>query len=127
MGRVVVSIVEDDESLRQALTDLVNAIGFEAASYATAEAFLKSDARLTTSCLITDIQLPGMTGLEMYRRLVTLGAAIPTIFVTAIPGERIRLDALAHGALALLHKPIDGAALSRHIYAALKTSVRKDG
>ena len=127
MGRVVVSIVEDDESLRQALTDLVNAIGFEAASYATAEAFLDSDARLATSCLITDIQLPGMTGLEMYRRLAALDAAIPTIFVTAIPGERIRLAALAHGALALLHKPIDGAALSRHIFAALKVSARKDG
>ena len=120
-GRVVISVVDDDESLREALTGLINAIGFDAAPYASAEAFLASDGPLTSSCLITDVQLPGMNGLDLTRRLAALGVTIPTIFITAIPGEKIRDDAIAEGALALLHKPIDSTALSRHIRAALQS------
>lgn len=124
-GPVVISIVEDDESFRDALTGLVNAIGYYATPYASAEAFLESGCPLTSSCLITDVQLPGMNGLELLRRMAVLGAAIPTIVVTAIPGEEIRRAAIARGALALLHKPIDGAALSHHLCAALQP-VRRD-
>ena len=119
---MVISIVEDDESFREALTGLVNAIGFDAIAYASAEAFLESDGPLISSYLITDVQLPGMNGLELSRRLVALGIAIPTTIITAIAGEEIRRAAIAEGAVALLHKPIDGAALSHHIYTALQPS-----
>ena len=118
--RVVISIVDDDESLREALTELVNAIGFDATPYASAEAFLDSDGPATCACLITDVQLPGIDGLELSRRLGALGVAIPTIFVTANPGEGVRRDAAAQGALALLHKPIDSTALSDYIFTALQ-------
>lgn len=121
---VVVSIVDDDESFREALTGLVNAIGFDATPYASAEAFLESDGPRTSVCLITDVQLPGMNGIELSRLLVALGIAIPTIVVTALPGGEIRRAAIAEGALALLHKPIDGAALSHHICKALKPMPR---
>jgi FixJ family two-component response regulator len=124
-GPVVISIVEDDESFREALTGLVDAIGFKATPYASAEVFLESDGPLTSSCLITDVQLPGMNGLELSRRLASLGIAIPTIVVTAIPGEAIRRAAIGAGALALLHKPIDGEALSHLIRMALER--RSDG
>ena len=126
-GPAEISIVEDDESFREALAGLVNAIGFDATPYASAEAFLDSDGPLTSACLITDVQLTGMNGLELSRRLVDLGIAIPTIVVTAIPGEEIRLAAIGGGALALLHKPCDGAALSHLIWTALQPMPREDG
>jgi FixJ family two-component response regulator len=120
-GLVVIAVVEDDESWREALVGLINAIGFHATPYASAEAFLESDGPLTASCLITDVQLPGMSGLELSRRLTALGIAIPTIVVTANPREEIRLVAIAQGALAFFDKPIDGAALSDHIRAAVQS------
>ncbi|HLZ82368.1 MAG TPA: response regulator [Caulobacteraceae bacterium] len=120
-GVIVIAIVEDDESFREAVAGLIDAIGFQAAQYASAEAFLDSDGPLTSACLITDVQLPGMSGLELSRRLIELGIAIPTIVVTANPRAEIRQAAVAQGALALFDKPIDGAALSDLIHAALRS------
>jgi len=103
--KIVISIVDDDESVREGMTDLAGTLGFSAASFPSAEAFLKSDRLHSTSCLIADVHMPGMTGLELYKRLVASGAAIPTVLITAYPDERVRARALKAGVISYLIKP----------------------
>jgi len=102
----VISIVDDDASVREATKALVRSLGYAAATFASGEEFLRSDRVDETSCLITDLQMPGMTGIELQRRLIADGRHLPIIFVTAFPEAQARTQALAAGAAAFLRKPL---------------------
>ena len=101
----MISIVDDDESVREATKGLVRSLGYAAATFASSEEFLNSDLLNDTSCLITDVQMPGLNGLELQSRLIAMGCRIPVIFVTAFPQEQVRLRALKAGAIGFLGKP----------------------
>jgi FixJ family two-component response regulator len=116
-----ISIVDDDESVREATKGLVRSLGYDAATFATAEDFLQSNRVRETSCLITDVQMPGLSGLELQRRLIAQGNRTPVIFVTAFPDERTREHAMKAGAIGFLSKPFEEECLIRHLDAALKT------
>ncbi len=92
----VIAIVDDDTSVREGTMDLVKAMGFIAEAFSCAEEFLKSKRLHSTSCLIADVRMPGMTGLELHNRLVRSGNVIPTILITAFPNDRDH-SALEHG------------------------------
>ena len=93
----LISIVDDDQLMRDSMRQLVKSFGFAVATFPSATAFLTSPDLDETACLIADVQMPGMTGDELYRRLVGDGRAIPTILVTAYPNDRIRARALSDG------------------------------
>jgi FixJ family two-component response regulator len=101
----MISIVDDDASVREATKGLVRSLGYAAATFGSAEEFLKSDHIDDTSCLITDVQMPGLSGVELQSRLAASGRRLPVIFVTAFPEERIRVRALEAGAYGFLSKP----------------------
>jgi FixJ family two-component response regulator len=101
----VIAIVDDDHSVREALTSLVRSLGYVAMAFGCAEDLLKSKRRRSMSCVITDVQMPGMTGLELHNRLVASGEPIPTILITAFPDERARERALQAGVICYLTKP----------------------
>jgi FixJ family two-component response regulator len=108
---LLISIVDDDESSREAIAGLVDWLGFDVQTFTSAGEFLASPRVADTSCLITDVQMPRMTGIELYKRLKELGFAIPTIMVTAYPDEAARKRALADGVACYLIKPFDSDAL----------------
>jgi FixJ family two-component response regulator len=108
-----VSIVDDDEAIRLATASLVCSLGWQARVFASAEEFLQSEHVAETSCLICDVRLPRMSGIVMHDRLLELGHAPPTILITALPTAALQEKALASGALALLAKPVDTAAMMR--------------
>jgi FixJ family two-component response regulator len=101
----VISIVDDDESARKSMDGLVRSFGYVSATYASAEEFLDSNHVGDTSCLITDVHMPGLTGVELHQRLLADGFAVPTIFVTGLPDEVTRMRVLAAGAIGFLSKP----------------------
>ena len=101
----VISIVDDDESFRRAMTDLIRSLGYSVASFASGEEFLQSDRVRDTACLITDVQMPGISGLDLQGALLASGSRVPIIFVAADPGSKARGHALASGALAFFTKP----------------------
>ncbi|MGB8619141.1 MAG: response regulator [Pseudolabrys sp.] len=103
----VIAIIDDDESFRRATTSFVRSLGYGTTSYGSAEAFLKSDHISDADCLITDVQMPGMTGIELQDRLIAQGHSLPVIFITAFPEMRARAQALAAGAVGFLAKPFD--------------------
>jgi FixJ family two-component response regulator len=105
--KLVVSIVDDDPSVREGMIDLLSSLDFIAEAFPRAEDFLQSSRLRTTSCLIADVQMPGMTGLELYNRLVGSGTAIPTILITAFPNEADRARALRDGVCCYLAKPVN--------------------
>lgn len=120
MHRVpLISIVDDDASARVATGRLVRAIGFRATGFASGEDFLSSPQLHETSCLVSDVQMPRMGGLELQTRLRAAGSRIPIIFMTAFPHEGIRERAFSAGAVCVLPKPLDAATLSRYIEQAL--------
>src|SRR5258705_13014397 len=95
----VISIVDDDESVRAAIGGMVESFGFTVGTFGSADEFLKSNHLHNTACLILDIQMPGMSGLELHHRLINCGRRIPTMFVTAFPDPRARDRALQAGAV----------------------------
>jgi FixJ family two-component response regulator len=101
----VIAIVDDDQSVREALTSLVRSLGYVAVAFECAEDLLKSRRRRNVFCLIADVQMPGMTGIELHNRLVASGEPIPTILITAFPDERSRERALQAGVIGYLAKP----------------------
>jgi len=117
----VISIIDDDASLREALKGLVRSLGYSAAAFRSAEEFLSSDRLHDTSCLITDLQMPGLNGVELQKYLIANGHAIPVILVTAFPEERIGQRALSAGAFGFLTKPLDEDILIGCLDRALKT------
>ena len=116
---LIISIVDDDESIRVAAGDLVTSLGFVALTFASAEAFLQSGDATRTSCLITDIQLPGMSGLDLQDRLRAEGYRLPIIVITAFPEPKLKRRAEAAGAVAFLVKPFDGRELIARIEEVL--------
>ena len=119
-NKALISIVDDDESVREAVKGLINALGFAAEAFASAEDFLKSERAQGTSCLITDMQMPRTTGLQLHMRLVESGRAIPTILITAYPDDRSRARALDAGIACYLTKPFSEDALLGCIRSALE-------
>jgi len=106
-----ISIVDDDESMRCAVKSLVTSLGFAACTFASAEEFLQSPRLDDTACLITDLQMPGLSGIELQKSLLAQDRHIPIIFMTAFPEERIRTRAMEAGALGFLGKPFDSSTL----------------
>jgi FixJ family two-component response regulator len=103
----LIAIVEDDEFFRQSMRRLMRSLGYTTEAFASAADFLASRRLDETACLIADIQMPGMTGIELYARLIEAGHEIPTILVTAYPDEAIRARALKDGIACYLPKPFD--------------------
>ena len=115
----LVAIVDDDDSMRGALRGLLKAVGLPAIAFASAEEFLNSGQQHQTACLIADIRMPGMSGLELQARLNSDRCRIPTIFITAHGDAKMRLQALREGAVEFLSKPFDDEALLESVRAAL--------
>ena len=114
----LVSIVDDDNAVREATSDLLESHGYATAVFASAEEFLRSGQLEDTACLVTDLRMPGASGIELQQRLIDAGHRIPTIVVTAHPEEDMRSAAMEVGALALLTKPLS----EQHLLACLETA-----
>ena len=117
----LVAIVDDDESLRSAVRGLMKEAGFDARAFASAEDFLNSGLLIQTGCLIADIRMPGMSGLELQHALNARDCRIPTIFITAHGDAKMRLQAMRAGAVEFLAKPFDDEVLLDSVRAALET------
>jgi len=116
----LVAIVDDDDSVRLTLQELLRSAGFSSQAFESAEKFLGSGQQLETACLITDIRMPGMSGLELQARLNAERCKIPTIFITAHGDEEMRFRALREGAVEFLSKPFDDEVLVESVRAALE-------
>lgn len=114
----LIAIVDDDVMVCEATKDLVETFGFNARTFTSAGEFLNSDCVSGTACLIADVQMSGINGLQLHRKLIASGRRIPVIFITAFPDERLRKRALAAGAVCYLTKPLDGESLRSCIRSA---------
>ena len=121
-GAVLISIVDDDRPFRESLRRLMRSLGYVAEDFATANDFLASRRVNETRCLIADVHMPAMTGVELYRHLIHTGRRVPTILVTARPTEADRDRALRDGVVGYLGKPLDEEALSQCLRAALDSN-----
>ena len=119
IGEPVITIVDDDESVRVAIGGMVESFGFAVGTFESAGEFLQSDRIDDTSCLILDVQMPGTNGLDLHRQLMSSGRQIPTIFVTAFPDARVRDRAMRAGAVCFLPKPFARDDLLNCIHSAL--------
>src|SRR5216684_794279 len=119
----LVAIVDDDDSMRSALQGLLQSAGLLAQSFASAEDFLKSGQQHQTACLIADIRMPGMSGLELQAQLNADHCRIPTIFITAHGDAKMRMQALRAGAVEFMAKPFDDEVLLESVRAALESWV----
>jgi FixJ family two-component response regulator len=117
----MVAIVDDDDLMRTALQGLLKSAGLLAQSFASAEEFLRSGRQHNTACLITDIRMPGMSGLELQAQLNADQCRIPTIFITAHGDAKMRMQAMRAGAVEFLAKPFDDEALLESVRAALES------
>ena len=122
VNRRLISIVEDDEPFRESMIKLVKLLGYTVEAFPSAADFLASRLLPETACLVTDVHMPGMTGVELHRHLVDTGYAIPTILVTAYPDEVVRDRALKDGVVCDLSKPVDDNHLERCLRSALQPS-----
>jgi FixJ family two-component response regulator len=119
----VISIIDDDASVRLATNNLVRSVGYITHTFASAKEFLLSTDLNDTCCIIVDVQMPEMTGIELQSLLRSRGSCVPFIFITAFPEERIRAQALKAGATCFLTKPFAGTTLIKYLEAALETYV----
>lgn len=119
MARPLVSVVDDDESVRESLPDLVGEFGFAARAFSSAEEFLASDCVDQTRCLILDVAMPGMSGPDLQRELKLRRQEIPIIFITASPDKTVRPRLLEQGAVDCLFKPFSDTALLEAVNSAL--------
>jgi FixJ family two-component response regulator len=117
----MVAVIEDDESYRGAVQRLLKAEGFRVQSFGSAEDFLNSGRQNETGCLIADIRMPGMSGLDLQFKLNSEHCPIPTIFITAHGDEKMRLQAMRGGAVKFLAKPFDGETLLQAVRVALES------
>jgi len=120
LNRTLISIVDDDQPYRESMRKLVMLLGYTVEAFPSAADFLASRVLPETACLVTDINMPGMTGVELHRHLVDAGYAIPTILVTAYPDEVVRDQALKDGVVCYLSKPVDDDYLERCLRSALQ-------
>jgi len=116
----MISIVDNDRFVREAMGDLVQSLGYEAATFDSAEHFLQSGRLAETSCLITDLQMPGLSGLALQSHLLAEGHRTPVIFITAVPEEKFRSCAKDAGAVGFLGKPFDEESLINCLDTALQ-------
>jgi FixJ family two-component response regulator len=121
----LISIVDDDETVRASTMDLISSMGLSAKTFGCADEFLRSEALDRTACLIADMRMPGMSGLELYRRLVETSKAIPTIIVTAFPDDRDRVRARQSGVKCYLAKPFNDRELLECVRAALDKAAER--
>jgi FixJ family two-component response regulator len=117
----LVAIVDDDKSVRATTDSLVRSLGYVVHTFASAEEFLRSNRLDEFACVIADVQMPGMSGVQLQDHMRAQGYRVPFIFFTAFPDDKIRAQALAAGAICYLTKPFDGDSLIRFLQAALKT------
>jgi len=115
----VISIIDDDASVRAATNNLLSSHGYSVHTFESAEDFLQSALQGVSSCVVTDVQMPGISGLDLLTRLRTRGNNVPLIFITAFPDEGVRARALKAGAICFLSKPFPGSVLINSIEMAL--------
>ena len=120
--RPLITVVDDDESVRESLPDLLNDFGFEARTFSSAEDFLASESVDETKCLVLDVAMPGMTGPDLQRELKLREQAIPIVFITAQRDAAARLHLIAQGAVECLFKPFEPNDLLRALNTALRVS-----
>ena len=118
----LISIIDDDRPFRESMRRLMRSLGYTADVFPSAADFLASSRLGETSCLIADVHMPAMTGLELFRHLIDAGRAIPTILVTAYPSDADRARALTDGVVCYLRKPVDEVTLSQCLRAALTSA-----
>ena len=121
-----IAIIDDDESIRIGLRFLVTALGYDAFAFASAADFLQSDQFRGTSCVISDVRMPAMSGIQLQAHLRNTGCEIPIILITAVPEGSVRQQALDDGAVAFLTKPLDDHALSSYLENAVSRSLRAE-
>ena len=124
---VTIAIVDDDRFVRDALEDLIASLGHRVRTFQSADEFVNSGELAQVSCLITDLQMPGMSGLDLQQHLLANGNNTPVIFLTAFPEERTRSLALSNGAMGFLEKPFEEADLTRYLDFALKVTKDRVG
>ena len=122
MSPPIISIVDDDASVREAIKRLVRSLGYNACTFASADEFLKSEQVHDTSCIITDLQMPGLSGIDLQDILIARGHRTPIIFITAYPEEDVRARAMKAGAVGFLSKPVNHDRLVGHLENALKAN-----
>lgn len=118
----VISIIDDDEEIREATKALLRSLGYRVATFASAEEFLQSDSLGNTACLITDVKMPGLSGVDLQHWLITRGVEIPTIFITAFPENGPRERAMKAGAVGFLCKPFSEDSLLKCLDSAVGSS-----
>ena len=123
---LLVAVVEDDQFFRESMRRLLRSLGYAAEAFPSAADFLASPRLVETGCLIVDVHMPRMTGLELHRHLIEIGHAIPTILVTAYPDIDVRTRALKDGVVCYLRKPVDENHLMRCLRAALHSGEPRD-
>jgi FixJ family two-component response regulator len=121
--RPLISIVDDDAAVCEAVVDLLDSFGFAATAFRRADDFLKSDRVSGTDCLIADVQMPGMTGLELHEHLIGAGVTVPTILITAFPKETDRARAMQSGIHCYLAKPFS----ARHLFDCIRAALDAHG
>jgi FixJ family two-component response regulator len=122
MKKTLISVVDDDRFFRESMCRLMRSLGYTVDIFASAAEFLASPRLVETACLIADVHMPAMTGLELYRRLIDTGHTIPTILVTAFPNDVDRTRALDDGVACYLRKPVDEEHLARCAREALRSA-----
>ena len=127
LNHTLVSIVDDNQPFRESLRKLVMLFGYTVESFPSAAEFLASRLVPETDCLVSDVHMPGMTGVELHKHLVDAGHAIPTILVTAYPDEVVRDRALKDGVVCFLSKPVDDDHLERCLRSALRPGTPNEG
>jgi FixJ family two-component response regulator len=121
MKKLLVSVVEDDRYFRESMRRLMRSLGYNVEAFSSAADFLASPRLIETTCLIADVHMPAMTGVELYRHLIEAGYTIPTILVTAYPDDVDRARALNDGVVCYLRKPVDEQHMIRCLRAALES------
>jgi FixJ family two-component response regulator len=117
----LISVVEDDQLFCESMSELLTSLGYTVKAFASAADFLKSPVVAETDCLVADVQMPGMTGVELHKHLMEAGYPIPTILVTAYPNEAVRNRALKDGVVCYLPKPVDDDHLEHCLRSALRS------
>ena len=118
----MIAIVDDDKAVREATETLLRSLGYHASTFGSANEFLQSEQVHDTSCLITDVQMPGLSGIDLQDRLIARGHRIPIIFITGYPDENVRIRAMKAGAVGFLSKPYNHDHLLGYLDKALKAS-----
>jgi FixJ family two-component response regulator len=124
VAKNLISVVDDDESIRRTTTRLIESFGFRAAAFESADSFLRSGQLRDTACLIVDVQMPGMNGLQLQSHLAAEGRGIPIIFITAYDDKESRRRAMQAGAVAFLGKPFSDEQLLQTIRSTLRPDIR---